>query len=361
MRLGALVREAWVSTRTRLVPALMVAVLCASVCATTLMTVGRTASAEAEIEASMELAGSRELVVSDRLGAGQLSPVIVRAVSALEPVERAVGLTAARDVRSGHLADGGRPVPAWGVVGGIESVGVVTSGRAPGPGEALVSQSAMDALGLDEPVGFVVDGDREYAVVGAFSAREPFAELASGVVLAFPDAPARDLHVIAHDTRAVPVVQRITLSLVAPPAPGDVVVRSAASLAALQQEVMGGLGVYGRQLVVLVLGAGAVLAGVVTLADVLLRRADLGRRRALGATRKALVALVILRVLFAALAGVVVGTVASLVVLRTWDVDVPAQFALGTAVLALLAALVAAVGPAVVAATRDPVSILRTP
>lgn len=357
-----LLRESWASIRARVVPALMVAALCASMCATTLLTVGRTASAETEVLARMEHAGSRELVVGDRLAAGLLTPTIVGTVTAMDTVERAVGLTIAQDVRNGYLTDGGQQVPAWGVVGNVTDVATLASGRDPMPGEALISQEAMATLGLDGPVGHVVQGAREYPIVGTYTVREPFTDLDAGVVIAAtPQTTARTLHVIAADTQTVTATQQLTLGIIAAPRPEDLTVQSATALATLQGEIAGDLGLFGRQLLLLVLGAGAVLTSVVVLADVLLRRADLGRRRALGATRRGLIALVMLRGLIAAAIGVSLGTVLSLAILRTWEVMVPASFIVGTMTLTLLSALAAALGPATIAATRDPVSILRTP
>lgn len=357
-----LLREAWVSTRTRVVPALMVAALCASMCATTLLTVGRTVSAEIEVLARMEQAGSRELIVGDRLAAGLLTPTIVGAVASLDVVERAVGLTIAQDVRSGHLAAGGQQVPAWSVVGSIADVATLTSGRDPMPGEALVSQETVATLGFDGPAGYVVQGALEYPIVGTFTAREPFTALDAGVAIAAtPQTTARVLHVIASDTQAVAVAQQVTLGIIAATRPEDLTIQSATALAALQGDIAGDLGLFGRQLLLLILGAGAVLTSVVVLADVLLRRADLGRRRALGATRRGLIALVTLRVLIAAVLGVSLGSALSLAVMRTWEVTVPASFVAGIMTLTLLSALAAALGPATIAATRDPVTILRTP
>ncbi|MDR2620347.1 MAG: hypothetical protein LBC29_04435 [Propionibacteriaceae bacterium] len=357
-----LLREAWVSTFTRVVPAVMVAVLCASMCATTLLTVGRTASAEADVMARMEQAGSLELVIGDNRNAGLLSPTVVNNVAALDVVERAVGLGSAVDVRSGTLAAGGNRVPAWGVVGDITAVATLIGGRFPLPGEALVSQAALEKLGHDYPTGYVTQGSVDYPIVGVFVAREPFSDLAAGVVfVAEVGTPAHTLHVITHTAAAAVLTQRLVLAIVSAPKLEDLTVQSATALAALQGEIAGDFGLFGRQLLLLVLGAGALLTGVVVLADVLLRRADLGRRRALGATRRILIALVMLRALIAALFGVVLGSAASLIVLTVWDVSVPTVFVIATVVLTLLAALAAALGPAVKAATLDPVTVLRTP
>jgi putative ABC transport system permease protein len=362
VRWRTLLREASVSTLTRWVPAVMVAVLCASMCATTLVTVGRTASAETQVLARLDEAGSRQLVLGDRQGAGLLTPSIVRAADALGTVERAVGLIAPRDVRSGTVGAGGAPVPAWGLVGAVEHAVTLRSGRAPASGEALVAENALDRLGLDGPAGYLVTGETEYPVVGTYTAREPFTDLDAGAV-AIPavGTPARNLHVVARSAADVGVTQALTLQIVAAPQPDDLSVQSATGLAELQGQVAGDLGTFGRHLLLLILGVGAALTAVVVLADVLLRRTDLGRRRALGASRQALVSLVLIRTLIAATAGVLVGTAVGLGIGARWAMSPPWSFAAGTAVLTLLVAVFAAIGPAAIAATRDPVQVLRTP
>lgn len=72
-------------------------------------------------------------------------------------------------------------------------------------------------------------------------------------------------------------------------------------------------------------------------------------------------AIVVLRTAWAALLGVLVGTGVGLAATVRSGAVPPASFVLGTAVLALLCAVVAAVLPAVLAALRDPVAVLRTP
>lgn len=120
------------------------------------------------------------------------------------------------------------------------------------------------------------------------------------------------------------------------------------------------LGSFGRHLRALVLGAGSLLTAVVVLADVLVRRADLGRRRALGASGGELVALIAARTGPAALSGAVAGTTIGSAVAAHWGVAAPWDLVLGAGTLAVLAARVAAAPPALVAAYGDPARVLRT-
>ncbi|MFF1530922.1 FtsX-like permease family protein [Cellulomonas sp. NPDC058312] len=99
-----------------------------------------------------------------------------------------------------------------------------------------------------------------------------------------------------------------------------------------------------------------------TAAGVAGRRRDLGRQRALGASRSAIVALVVLQSAVAGAAGAVAGTAAgTLLVLQTSGRVLPWGFAAGVVVLSGVVGVVGAVPSAVLAARRDPVRILRVP
>lgn len=120
-------------------------------------------------------------------------------------------------------------------------------------------------------------------------------------------------------------------------------------------------GDYGRGLLLLTLGAGAVLVAVVVLAEVLLRRRDLGRRRALGASQWGLVGLVVARTVVAAVPGALLGAVGGAVIAAIWAQPPPLEFTCAVTVLTGLVSGIAAIPPAFLAAVRDPVGVLRTP
>lgn len=363
MRLRELVREAWLSTVTRLAPSIAVVLLAAAMCLTTLVTVGRTAAAESQVAARLDSAGARLIVLTDARQQGLLPPEIVQLTAALNTVEGAVGLTSPVDVVSGRVGEGGIRIPAWQVIGGLDQAVALTSGRWPQPGEVIVADAAVPELGLDGPAGYVTGGDTEWAVVGTYTARDAFPQLDAGAV-----GPARDpgevastLHVVVGSTAQASATQAAVLALVAPPQTQDVTVQSPVTLAELQAQIGADVGAYGYSLTVLVLGAGAGLVAVVVLIDVLVRRADLGRRRALGATRGVIVSLVVLRTAFAAAAGVIVGEIAGALASDAIGLRAPLDFSIALGTLALLSALLAAVPFAIAAAMQDPVRVLRIP
>lgn len=366
MRLGALLREVIASAFAQKVPTVMVAILVAAMCATTLATVGRSAAAEAQVLQRLDSAGARFLVVKDAKNNGFLTDSMVAMADGLSTVELAVGLSSPFDVVNGAIGAGAVKVPTWQVLGDMTQMVTLLSGRWPEPGEAIASAAAQDKLGLDGAAGFVAGSGSmmgaQFPIVGIFAVAEPFASVATGVLVAAkPDVVARSLEIVISSAPLVPLTQRSVQQLLARINLDDLVIESPVTLAKLQQEVLGDLGQFGRGLMLLVLGAGALLTAVVVLADVLLRRKDLGRRRALGAPRWVIMALVIGRAVVAGTLGAILGTAVAWLVLARAGQPPIWTFALGTAVLAILVAAIAAIPPAIAASRQDPVKVLRTP
>ncbi|MDO5676324.1 MAG: hypothetical protein Q4G35_02315 [Propionibacteriaceae bacterium] len=365
MRLGVLVREALATAWANKVPSALVSFLVAVMVAATLGTVGRTAAAEAQLEERMDAAGSRLLTVGDLRNNGLLTSLIIDQSAALGVVERAVGSLNAIDVVAGAVGQGGHRVPAWGINGDLTAAAELLSGRWPQPGEALVTEQAMRTLGFTTAFGWVEEATSgaasQFAVVGSYRPRDPFTDYATGVIYNAGDAPAGTLAVILTDSRHAAAAQSAVLGIIAPPDPSEITVTSPVALSALRSQVLGDFGNFGRTLLLGVLGAGSVLIAIVVLADVLVRRADLGRRRALGASRRAIVSIVTLRTVIPALIGAAIGVGIGLWLTSRLGATPPTTFVTGVAILALLAAAASAISPALFAATRDPVAVLRTP
>lgn len=361
-----LLREALATTWANKVPTALVALLVAVMCGATLTTVGQTAAAEQQLADRLDGAGSRLLTVTDAASDDLVSEAVVTQSHGLSSVERAIGTQVPVDVTNAAVGRGGPRAAAWTVVGDLDRVVELTSGRWPGPGEALISATAQHGLAMDAPAGAIEvhtgDLGEQHSVVGSFIPREPFTDYEAGLVIASePGASADVLHVILTDSDLARASQAAVLELIAPPNVDSVIVNSPISLADLQAEVSADFGSFGRALLLGVLGAGALLIAIVVLADVLVRRKDLGRRRALGATRFTISALVVGRTLLPALLGAAVGTGVGLWLVDRWAASVPpVSFTAGVAVLAILASVVSAVVPAVFASYQDPVRVLRT-
>ena len=130
----------------------------------------------------------------------------------------------------------------------------------------------------------------------------------------------------------------------------------------LREVLAGSLGESSRQLMLMVLGIGLLLVAITMTGAVNARRRDFGRQRAIGATRSAIVAMVLIQSLMSGAIGAVVGSAAGVAVM--WGIAGAAPsltFTLSVVLLSLLVTIVGAAPPAIAASRRDPVSILRVP
>src|SRR5659263_122224 len=181
----ALFSEAYAALRRQKGPAITVALIIAAMCVTFYLTVGRAAAAQIEVQDHLEAAGSRNLQISDVRGDGVISPSVVDVLSTMNTIERIVGLSVPIDVYNARIGRGGIGVPSWHVVGDLRDALQLTSGRWPRAGEAIASESAQEALGMDAPSGAVVTAvlDLEAPIVGSYRALSPYNELDAGVVV----------------------------------------------------------------------------------------------------------------------------------------------------------------------------------
>lgn len=367
MNLRTLMREALATAWASKVPSTLVCLITAAMCIMTISTVGRTAAAENQVAQRINSAGARELVVTDKKSAGLISSSMIDMAANFSVADRAVGLSSPVDVKNSVIGDGAEPVPAWAVIGDLQSVVHLESGRAPGPGEALVSTTALAKLGMQHPVGAVSISNTkiplDYAIVGSYTPLEPFDNLGEGIVFNAPaGSTATNLHLILRDSSQAAVAQRSVIGLFGQLSdPEAISVRSPLQLAQLHDEIVGDLGAFGRSMLYGSLGIGALLVAVVVFADILVRRKDLGRRRALGATRSDIVQLMLLRTLVPAAIGALMGIAVGLGITVGTGTMPPLAFCFGIVVLALFAAGASTLAPAAYAAYSDPVKVLRTP
>jgi len=203
------------------------------------------------------------------------------------------------------------------------------------------------------------------AVSGWFHAREPLQALNAFVLVPRDEdgeAGLERLIVSVTDVSQVEAVAAAARELIGTDAARGVTIDRSPELLAAREAVQDQVAANGRLLVLVILAATVALAGVVVLFGVLAARRDLGRRRALGATRPQLTVLVILQTLWPALVGAALGALAG------WGYAslkagyaIDWQFAVSVGILTVLALGAAATLPALVAATRDPLRVLRVP
>jgi putative ABC transport system permease protein len=360
----ALIGEAWRIAWSQPVPTLITGAIVAGTCAVILATTGQTVQAEQQVLAQIDAAGTRSIVIQDTQGSAGITAAAVDRIARLSGVEWVIGLGPAFDVRPAAVP-GGRPAAVRRLYGTLPAV-VLTSHWDQAPGTLLVGRDAQDHLVLQHPVGGVTaDAGDAYAIVGWLRADEPLAFL-NRSLLAPPDpdpgAEVRTIHLAAVTPQAVAAVADASLAVLNPQDPTSVGVQTSENLAQIRAAVQGQLGRYGRSLVTLVLAAGLSLTALTLYSSITARRRDFGRRRALGASRPHIVALVTLQTFTTAVLAAAIGTIATvIIILQTTGQAPDAAFTVAIPTLAALTATAAAIPPALVAAYRDPVRILRIP
>jgi len=349
----------------RPVSSVITGLIVAGVCGVILSTTGQSVQAERQVLGRIDEAGTRSVVVTDTKGSAGIRPAAVDRISRLSGVEWVVGFGPATDVHAAGIP-GGNPAAVRAVYGTLPPE-VVTSGWDMTVGTVLVGPDAQTTLGLDIPAGGVATRDgTDYAVVGWFEAADPLGFL-NRSLLATPDPDAvdpvlRTIQVLVDRPEDVAPVADAIYGLLDAQDPTSVGIQTSETLAQIRQAVQGELGRYSRRLVTLILAVGLVLVGLNVYGSITTARRDYGRRRALGASRPDIITLVTIQTLTIGLAGAIVGSlVGGTIIWRLTATAPDAGFTVAVAVLAVLAAGIAAIPPAMVAAWRDPVSILRVP
>ena len=350
--------------RAQPVPTAVTAVIVGAVCAVIMATTGQTVAIERDVLGRIDDAGTRTIVIEDSQGRAELDPGAVARIEALTGVEWAVGFGAARDVRPVGL-DGAPAVPIRGYFGAMPAL-VATSRWDAEPGTALAGLRAVAALGFATaagPVEHAASSEPEIGVVGWLSAEPPLDFLNRAILtVADPDEQVVRIIALAASAEQVPRLSTAISAVLDPADPTSVTIRTSDALVEVRAAVQGELGTWGRSLVTIVLGAGLVLTALNVFGAVTSRRRDFGRRRALGASRVDIVVLVTAQTAAIATVGAVAGIgLGSLVVQQVLGTAPSVEFAVAIGVLAVIAAAAAAVLPAIIAAYRDPVRILRVP
>lgn len=361
MRLRELIPESWRAMFASRVPSTIIAVLCLAMSAATILTVGQAEAADLQLQERLETAGARQITISSS-NPTLIPAALVNYANSLNTVSQTVGVHRVVDI-SNSASGTSIPTPATMFSGEFESLGRILSGRAPQENEAVLSISALKNLGFDAPVGAVTDSKgNNYAVVGSYEPVAPFHEL--GMALIRVDTTTEpylmSVRIVATTAADTTNLQSLLISSIAAPNSTDLEVTSPETLKDLRADLRADFGNYSRSLFLMILLGGGTLLGIVVFADTLLHSKDFGRRRALGISRAELTALVTLRTVWAAAFGTTAGGIGSWLYLIQDDIHPPSTFVASVCFLVLLCCALCAAVPALFAAYRDPVAVLRT-
>lgn len=357
-RIGLLLAEAAKVALGHVGPAVLTSVVVAAMTATTLLTNGRVAGAQRDLLDSFDRAGGRVITIQPASGATLSSRVLAR-LQSLDDVAWAGAFGIADDMSN-------RSVPGGSVVGvrAFASTDPTVLGvRWPNavPGAAFADAQALQELGMSgSTTGGLRSADGSYASVVGVLKPPGFLRSLQPLVLQ-PRDDAFDCSVVVILASDVSVVDALTAA-VPTLLPSPVQVSASTDLVAMRAQVQTQVGILGNGLVLGVLGASAVLVGMIQMVLVTMNRKDYGRRRALGARRSLIVQLVTAIALIEGAFGVAIGIVfANVTMIAVADPLPDVWFQLSVVVLALAACLVGSVIPAWFASRRDPLVELRVP
>lgn len=357
---GKLGFESMRVARSQPIVSVLVALVAAAACLSVLGTTGRTIVAEQQLLGALDESGARIVEVRSVDGVSAIPPDAVQRVAGISGVDWAVGLGRPFDLRPGVNLD--LRVPAIRIVGVSPAVVISDGWSEPA---LYVSRVSATRAGLETGAGSLsMSTGQVLPVQGIFTAAYPLQEMNRFVVIKDDGSPdyLDRLVIEAADSASVPSVAAAIPDALGDHGTAGTTISEPRALLDARQVVEGRIGEYGRTVVLGVLSGALVLCGLTVFSGVVARRRDFGRRRALGATRTQLLVLVVGQSLWPALAGVAVGTAVGLAVLAA-DINQlpPWGFPAGVAILVAMAVMLASLPPAILAAYRDPLRVLRVP
>lgn len=372
-----LVVEATRSARAAPIPSLVTALVAIAVAMVVLLTTGRTVGASQAVLARIDDAEPRIITITDTEGDAGLDPTVVDRIRLMSGVSEVVALSKGSEAINPKLTRRD-PVGLYTAWGDLPQEWSMSVGRTPNEGEVVIDEGAMELLGIGDGIGEVGTDNLTWPVVGTFATEGVFAgfdfsALRKGSIATAQDgqqapqdtpqdmqvlyvrvlaASTDDVAAIADDIDKVLSVDDMTSLRIA----------TSGDFAELRKAISGDLGRFGRGLVLMVLASGMLLGMLNTSALILMRRRDLGRRRALGATRGLLVKLLVLQSTLPSVLGAFFGCIGGAAILDASGDPLPElPFYLALVFLTVLASALAALGPSISAAWRDPIKVLRQP
>lgn len=358
-------RDSWARFKRPLTPSAIGAVIVFLATVAMFATVGWALSDQQRTLDRINSPQGRLITITDRQGKAGLVASNVDLSLSFSGVEWAIGVGPALDATNVNIPGGGSVISR--TFFGRQSAVFWTnvSGKVP-PGSAVADRTAAKTLGFRDGVGTVVTRQRSADVVGQYRVQEPLSSLSGQVLIIDPIGSDQQriatLWVSVKDVNDLERVAKALSDSLVLAGPGNVSIDVSDDLAKLSRDIVArmsqsaALGV-GGTLIVVVLLLGALQFGRVSAMS-----RDIGRVRAMGATRSAVMVQVILNALWGAVIGTVLGTAVGFVsVLVMTGGAPPPGFTWGIPVLMILAALAGAVLPAFRAARVDPVRMLRVP
>lgn len=328
-----------------------------------MLTTGRTVGAEDKVLSSIDSVGTRTILVRAAPGAGLTTDVLGR-LAHIDGIAFSGAFSAAVDSTNTRIPDGTSVPVRYAYGADLRSLGIPAAAS---EGFAYASQAALDQLGLPDVAGSITLTDgTTHGIGGRIATPEFLADLEPVVLVAEPYSrhpqPVSLLLIVAARPDLVGALTDAVTSVLAATDPTKLTIQTSETLAQLRSMIQAQLGGFSRQLLIALLLVTGILVCVILSGLVTLRRRDFGRRRALGATRSFILALLLVQTTMLALAGVSIGAASAAILLAVAGDPLPRPaFTIALGILGLFTAILAAILPAVAASRREPIRELRVP
>ncbi|QPK80949.1 hypothetical protein G7Y41_07825 [Schaalia sp. ZJ405] len=382
--------EVFASIRSQTVTSLILVLLIAGASASVILTAGQSAGAQASVLSTVDSLSPRTINVYVSNNPPEFNATLVETLKSYDLIESVTGFGPAADVTAAVNPEGARVstravygnigtrMPHW--VNALNQAETSQSGETTSPEEtlgfadetglpprAVSTKNATDLLGFTAGVGvarFVPDGE-EILVTDSISLPEHLDVMGPMLLIPRPmreDEPLAALAVSAARPEDVDVVTAIVRGYLREVPSENVTVSNSKMLADLRSAISGEITASNRTLIIGSFAAASAASIIVVWTVVLLRRKDFGRRRALGASRSAIVGLVLAQVWTLGVIGALAGFAIGIGALGIQGAVIPPpDFNVAVVVGMAAGSVIAALIPATWAAWRDPLTELRVP
>lgn len=348
------------------VTSIVLLLVVALVSCTVILTAGRGEGAQAQILAQIESAEIRSVTLHDNSGALELDTTWIAELEQYDIIEAVTGIGRTADVTI-SANEAATKVSASDIYATWLDQ-LETPFQGPGSStSALATQGALTALGFHRGVGvarIVPDGE-DVVVLGQINLPSSLAHLQDSVIIphsAEEVAPLQSVVVTAKHVEDVPLTLKVISTYLTGFAPEDYNLESSANLVKVRGAVKGELTKNNYISVLFSLATAVAVSMTVVWAVVLLKRRDFGRRRALGASKKLIVSLVMGQTLLIATFASIFGTSIGLVWLTATGAPTPTvRFSSALIIAMTVLSTLSSAPPALWAGNRDPLTELRVP
>lgn len=352
--------DAWRRLWRPIVPTLVLAGVVAAAAVAIFSTTGLAMASQQRTFDLLNSPEGRLITIVDARGAAGIDSRSIEMIQSLTGVEWVIGAGPAKTVHSSSLP-GGPTVTARAVYGDLSQVALGLDERILLPGQAVAGPDVTEGLGLVDDIGHVT-GSIDADIVGSVHVADPLGPWNDEVLVAADDGQVLTIYVSVADLHQLAPVQAALRGTLIAELPTEASIETNESLAALSTDVIDELTASSRQTVAALLTVVVLLVGAVQFGRVSATARDIGRRRALGASRSLIVASVLVSAALAAAIGAVVGTAVGVGVTLALTESVPRwSFTASIPLLLLIASLIGGALPAVRASRLDPVAFLRVP